>query len=84
MVTAHQKALLAISLLAIFLWLAPFNDKLLLLSILLVPAAQLAYMIQARNSFWAIDGEQRSVRKMVLNPWVVILSVLLAWSIGMA
>lgn len=84
MFTAHQKALLAISLLAIFLWLAPLNDKLLLLSILLVPAAQLADMIQARNSFWAIDGEQRSVRKMAPNPWVVILSVLLAWSIGMA
>lgn len=84
MFTAHQKALLAITLLAIFLWLAPFNDKLLLLSILLVPVAQLADVIQARNSFWAIDREQRSVRKMVPNPWVVILSVLLAWSIGMA
>lgn len=79
---ATLKALSALGLVGVLIGIAPLDNKILLLGILLIPLGTLYLKIKESNDFLVRSSIPRTWKEAFSHPWVTVLIVLMLWAVG--
>ena len=79
MLPAKIKSIISVLLVGGFIFSFPFENKLLLLGILLGPLFHLGNEINMKNDFFLFSVFEYSFVKVIYHPWINIFIIMFMW-----